>query len=249
MDVMEYIRVIRREGELLAAGAEDAGLAAPVPTCPGWQVRDLVRHLGGVQRWATSHVAFGRVQPYGSEEEAKFFAAPDDEALLVWFRDGCSTLVETLAVADPDVACFQFLAAPSPLAFWARRQAHELAVHRADVDAAAGRTSVFDPGFAADGVGELIGGFHNRRWGRLVADPTVTLGVRGTDADCAWTIRIEPDRRVVVQEVKGADCVVSGLSSDLYLALWNRGGMDAIAVDGNAAVLDLWRERAPITWA
>lgn len=246
---MDYIQVIRREGERLADAAQSAGLAADLPTCPGWQVRDLLRHIGGVQRWATSHVAHGRVQPYGSEEEAKFFANPDDEALLVWFRDGCATLVETLAVADPDVACFQFLAAPSPLAFWARRQAHELAVHRADVDTAAGRASEYEPDFAADGVGELIGGFHSRRRGRLVADPPVSLGVRGVDADCTWTIRIEHDRRVVVPEVKEADCILSGPSSDLYLALWNRGGMDALSVDGNAGVLDIWRERAHITWA
>lgn len=247
---MEYVQAIRREGELLANAAQAAGLSAAVPTCPDWQVRDLLRHLGGVQRWATSHIAHGRVQPYGSEEEARFFATPADESLLVWFRDGCATLVEALAVADPDVAAFQFLPAPSPLAFFARRQAHELAVHRADVDAAAGRCAGgYEPAFAADGVAELIGGFHNKRHSRLVADPAVSLGVCGTDADCAWTIRIEPTRRVVVPEVKEADCVLSGPSSDLYLALWNRGGLDGIAVNGNSAVLDIWRERAHITWA
>lgn len=247
---MEYVQTIRREGELLASAAEAAGLSAPVPTCPHWQVRDLLRHLGGVQRWAISHIAFGRVQPYGSEEEAKFFAAPQDDSLLVWFRDGCATLVETLAVADPDVACFQFLPAPSPLAFWARRQAHELAVHRADADAAAGRArGGYLPAFAADGVAELIGGFHNRQHSRLVADPAVSLGVCGTDADCAWTIRIEPTRRVVVPEMKHADCVLAGPSSDLYLALWNRGGLDGIEVKGDSAVLNIWRQRAHITWA
>ena len=32
--------------------------------------------------------------------------------------------------------CFAFLPAPSPLAFWARRQAHETGIHRADVESA-----------------------------------------------------------------------------------------------------------------
>lgn len=249
MDVTDYIDAIRQEGELLADSAEAAGPATPVPTCPDWQVRDLLRHIGGVQRWATSHVEFGRTQPYGSEEEARFFDAPGDEELVGWFRTGCAKLAATLAAADPDTACFQFLSAPSPLAFWARRQAHELAVHRADADAAAGRTSRYSPAFAADGVAELIDGFHNRRHGRLVADPAVSLGVHGTDADCAWTIRIGPDRRVVVNEVKNADCVLAGPANDLYLALWNRRGLDGLAVHGNSAVLDVWRERAHITWA
>ena len=28
-----------------------------MPTCPDWTVRDLVRHMGGVHRWATGFVA------------------------------------------------------------------------------------------------------------------------------------------------------------------------------------------------
>lgn len=35
------------------------------------------------------------------------------------------------------VDCWTFLDAPSPLAFWARRQAHETAIHRADAQLAA----------------------------------------------------------------------------------------------------------------
>lgn len=45
MDVGERIDALRREGRLLVDAA--------VRTCPGWVVRDLVRHLGGVHRWAT----------------------------------------------------------------------------------------------------------------------------------------------------------------------------------------------------
>ena len=59
-------------------------------------------------------------------------------------------------------------AGPSPLAFWARRQAHETAVHRYDAQSAApggppAPAGAFDPAFAADGVDELIMGFAARR--------------------------------------------------------------------------------------
>jgi hypothetical protein len=47
MGAAEFIEVLRREGALMAAVAEKAGITAGVPTCPDWQVSDLVRHLGG----------------------------------------------------------------------------------------------------------------------------------------------------------------------------------------------------------
>ena len=46
MEIAEHIAVIEREGQLFANAAEQAGLDAEVPSCPGWDVRDLVRHLG-----------------------------------------------------------------------------------------------------------------------------------------------------------------------------------------------------------
>ena len=54
MEIATHIDALRTQGELmaLAAGA-GAGPDDPVPSCPEWTVRDLVRHLGGVHRWAT----------------------------------------------------------------------------------------------------------------------------------------------------------------------------------------------------
>jgi len=45
-----------------------------------------------------------------------------------------------LASAPPDLDCLTFLAAPSPLAMWARRQAHETAIHRVDAESPAARS-------------------------------------------------------------------------------------------------------------
>ena len=46
---------------------------------------------------------------------------PDDGELVDWYVAGHSALVEALATAPTDLQCWSFLAAPSPLAFWARR--------------------------------------------------------------------------------------------------------------------------------
>jgi len=50
METTEHLNRLREEGPRLAAAAGRAGLDAPVPTCPGWLVRDLLSHAGGVHR-------------------------------------------------------------------------------------------------------------------------------------------------------------------------------------------------------
>ncbi|GIH92280.1 maleylpyruvate isomerase family mycothiol-dependent enzyme [Planobispora siamensis] len=264
MEIKEHLSSLQDAGVRLAAAAERAGVDAPVPTCPGWRVRDLLEHLGGVHRWAAAYVATGRTEPFTDEEEAVFFTAPDDAGLVGWFREGHAALVRTLREADPGVTCWAFLRAPSPLAFWARRQAHETMIHMIDAEAAAAASSggaapgsdpmaravaSFTPAFAADGVDELFDGFLPRRRGRLVADPPISLAVRATDHPTAWTIRVEPDGRAVTSGAHDADCVVSGPARELYLMLWNRGGAEALDVRGDRSVLDLWREKAVIVWS
>jgi uncharacterized protein (TIGR03083 family) len=248
MRIADYIAVLGHDGRRLADAAEKAGPGAAVPTCPGWLVRDLLHHLGGVHRWAAATVSTGRAEPYDPGEHARFFTTEPDDTLVEWYRAAHRALVDTLSGADETTACWTFLPAPSPLAFWARRQAHETAIHRADAESAVSDRPEWTPAFAADGVDELFNGFFARPRGRLVADPARSLAVRATDADAAWTMHIEPEGRRVVAGADSADLTLTGPAGELYLLLWNRGGTDRIEVRGDRAVLDLWRERAQVRW-
>jgi len=249
MDVADHIARLRVEGALLADAAERAGLDTPVPTCPDWQVRDLVVHTGGVHRWAAAHVAAARPEPLGPDEEQAKFAAPGDDELMAWFRTGHADLVATLSAADPGVACWSFLPAPSPLAFWSRRQAHETAIHRADAQSAAATITGYPTGFAIDGIDELLFGFLSRRETCPVTDPARRLALRAVDADAAWTAHLEPDGRRFVRGAEPADLTVTGPAADLYLLVWNRRGLDGLSVDGDPRVLDGWRAGARVTWS
>ena len=137
-DTAYHIACLRREGELLAAAAQRAGPGAAVPGCPAWCVRDLLKHVGYVHRWAAGYVReqYPRWVDRASEAEIRA-SGPGDDALIGWFRDGHAALVRTLEAADPDMTCWTFLEAPSAVAFWARRQAHETAIHRVDAEQAA----------------------------------------------------------------------------------------------------------------
>ncbi len=56
MEIPVHIAAVREEGALMAAAVAGADPDGTVPTCPDWTVRDLVRHMGGVHRWATGFV-------------------------------------------------------------------------------------------------------------------------------------------------------------------------------------------------
>jgi uncharacterized protein (TIGR03083 family) len=243
METAEFIEILDREGMLLASAAEQAGTDAKVPTCPDWQVRDLLRHTGAVHRWATAFVAEEHTafRPIGDEP------ALDGEELLAWFRTGHRRLVDTLGSAAPDVACWQFLPAPSPLAFWARRQAHETAVHRFDVEAArGGAPTETGRDFAADGIDELLRGFHARTKSRVRSPEPRVLRVRATDTDGAvWTVRLtEEPPAAEYGDAGDADCEVSGPAARLYPALWNR--LPFPRVTGDVSVAELWRETSGV---
>ena len=249
MEIDEYISQLTVVGGRMASAAALAGTGAFVPSCPEWQVADLLRHTGGVHRWATSYVLTGRPGATSDEEDAEYFAEIPAAELVEWFEEGHGQLVNALSEAPSELSCWTFLPAPSPLAFWVRRQAHETAIHCADAELAAGLRPSFPAGFAADGIDELLNGFFSRPKGRLKADPPVSLAVSATDTGEGWTIVIDVDRRRVTSGVAPAACTISGSASALYLLLWNRAPSGPVNVDGDRSVLQLWRDKARVTWS
>ncbi|MFI9803848.1 maleylpyruvate isomerase family mycothiol-dependent enzyme [Streptomyces sp. NPDC052301] len=246
METADFLQTLDREGRLLAAAAAEAGTDAKVPTCPEWQVRDLLRHTGAVHRWAAAFVADGRAEPRPLGE------APDLDGaeLVTWYRDSHRLLVDTLAAAPDDVECWTFLPAPSPspLAFWTRRQAHETTVHRHDAEAARGGSpSPVATDFAVDGIDELLRGFHARPRSRVRTEGTRVLRVRAVDAgaDAVWTVRLTAEPPVTVRAATGeAEAELSGAADQLYLALWNRVPLPSATGDQSLAAL--WREKSGI---
>ncbi|MGW6708102.1 maleylpyruvate isomerase family mycothiol-dependent enzyme [Streptomyces sp. NPDC054956] len=248
MEITDYVKTVAREGEALADAAERAGTDAFVPACPEWRVSDLLRHTGSVHRWATGYVAEGR------SERVPFPVAPEftGAELLTWFREGHAALVRALTEAPADVQCWTFLptAPPSPLAFWARRQAHETTMHRIDAEAALGRPfGAVEPAFAEDGVDELLTGFHARPQSTVrTAEPRV-MRVHASDTGAVWTVHLSKEpARTVRGEVEGeaADCTLTGGAAWLYTALWNRVPLTGPGVTGDAGLARLWVETAGI---
>ena len=262
MDVDRHVVALEAEGRLLAEAAGRAGLAAAVPSCPPWQVRDLLRHQGYVHRWAAAYVSVPiRAEAPELTEAEQLAGGAADDRLLDWFRDGHGALVATLRAADPGVGSWTFLDAPSPLAFWARRQAHETAIHRADAQLAAGQAPGYQADFAADGVDELIMGFFARGGAETKPDrepapdhnPDRTLLIRATDAGQEWRAELGADGGRVARVSRGAGpaaCVLEGPASGLYLLLWNRSEAAAagVSVSGDEDLAAAWRTGIHVRW-
>lgn len=265
MQIAEHIASLSEEGRLLAAAAEQAGPGASVPTCPGWQIRHLLRHLGMVHRWAAAFVTEGHTtyQPDGGEP------ALDGAELLAWFREGHRHLVRSLEEAPADLDCWTFLPAPSPLVFWSRRQLNETTVHRVDAESAlGGPLSPVPADRAVDGIDELLTGFHARARSRVRSRTPRTLRVRAVDTEATWTVRISDgppeavrskgpghsrgpggtDPRNSAGSAERVDCELRGTAEGLYLTLWNRLPLTAVTLRGDRSVARLWTDNSAVTW-
>jgi uncharacterized protein (TIGR03083 family) len=242
MEIAEHLAQLESDGPRLLDAAEQAGWDAPVP-CTEWTVRDLVVHTGGIHRWATDIVRTG-ARSADTEARRAVGIGPLDGALLDWFGAGHLALVDALRAAPDDLDCVAFLPAPSPLAFWARRQAHETAIHRADAQAAAGLEVSFPIEFAQDGIAEMLRGFAARKSNAI--DTDATLGLRPSDGSPPWLITMGGEQIEAVVSDADADALVAGSSTDLYLWLWNRPSHATISGDESTA--QLWRS-VRVRWA
>lgn len=243
MEIAEYVAHLEEDGSRLAEAADRAGWDATVPELQ-WDVRALVTHTGGVHRWAADIVATAS-STTDTELGRAVGQGPEDDALLDWFTAGHAALVATLRAAPADLQCATFLAAPSPLAFWARRQAHETAIHRADAEGAAGAVTPFDTLFAQDGIGELLRGFAARKSHAIARTAMVSLN--STDGP-SWLVTLGGER--ITAEEGGdtdSDLTVGGTSSDIYLWLWNRPS--GVTLEGDATLADDWANSVRVRWS
>ncbi len=237
--------------DVLLDAAERAGLETKVPTCPAWDVRQLVTHQGMVHRWAAANL-LGDTGHRTDDSVAAAAAAPD---LLAWFREGSNALRAAIAEAPDDVEAMVFLRdAPPPRRFWARRQAHETTIHSVDaVSAALGRTPSsaeldIQHAVAVDGIDELLCGFITRGKGKLRSDEPYSIAVIPSDDEGAWTVAVADGSVVTTPgSPESADATFTGTAVQLYTGLWNRG--DEIVSTGRPDALDMWRRQVKVRWS
>ncbi|MGH4023367.1 MAG: mycothiol maleylpyruvate isomerase, partial [Pseudonocardiaceae bacterium] len=110
----------------------------------------------------------------------------------------------------------------------------EVTVHRIDAQAAAGTDTAVDPGFAADGIDEVLTRHIQRRtdaW--AVTELSGTVLYHAADAGRAWTVRLVPGQlpQTARENVAEPEASVVGLADAVYRAAWGRPSRAVISGD------------------
>lgn len=248
MDDEEALEALGKATSAMAAAVAAMGEAdhrAAVPACRGWDVEDLVDHLGRVHLWAAHCARFGQEpERYPRRDRARPIAA--------WYAEVAGELVTTLAELAPDRPAWSFSDEPGTqrAGFWRRRQFHETTVHRVDALQAVGVLASTGPiasvpglttAEAADGVDEVLRVMVPRTLVRRAGEPPLhvvpapaPVGLHAEDAGRSWTLRISGGRALVADGVASdARACLRGRAGELYLALWHRADASGITVDGD----------------
>jgi uncharacterized protein (TIGR03083 family) len=233
----EYVDAIRREGAAFVDAARSAGVDASVPACPDWTIADLCSHVGRLHRWAAQIIAERPADPTNFWKQLE---SPQGPALVGFVAEGCTALADVLAATGAGEPCWSWTG-DRTVGFWARRQAHELSVHRWDAQAATGTTEPIDRELAVDGIQELFDILPFRPGGSPTGNGE-TIHLHCTDGDGEWLVRLAPDGVTVVNEHAKGDVAARGAASDLLLMMWGRIPVDRVDVFGDASLLERWSD-------
>jgi uncharacterized protein (TIGR03083 family) len=238
----------RRLGELLGAADPET----PVPSCPGWGLRQLLTHVGRGDRWAATIVRERAVDRVDIRTVPDGKPPADLDAAVGWLTDSAALLLDAVATTGADVPVWTFTG-PKPAAWWVRRRLHESVVHRADAALALGVPYAVDAELAADGVSEWLDVVASRRTpdGGPALPDGVVLHLHATDdglgAAGEWLVRGEGGRVVWEHGHGKGAAAVRGSAATLLQAVLRRIPADdaRLEVLGDEGVWRTWLERTP----
>lgn len=229
----ELVAAVRREGEAMVSASRQS-LDADVPSCSGWTVSDLARHVAGVYTYVGT-IVHGRLTTSPSDVEL-----PEGDTASDVLAEALEDLVDALRSCDADTPMWNWTAAEQVACFWARRMTHESTVHRFDAQLAHGVAQPIDADLAHDGIDELLDVIYPAvLQQRPRSLPTATYAFSATD-EGLWCLQVDAHGVHRLDTLKEPDVTVRGTASALLLAACNRVAWTSLDVDGDAAALDAW---------
>jgi uncharacterized protein (TIGR03083 family) len=253
MDSSRYLECLSADYGDLRDAAAAVELTAPVPSCPGWTVADLVYHV--------AEVYLHKVTLMRTGEQPEQWPPPGlkAEAPLAALGRAYGALRSEFRARGPGQPALTWYEPDQTVAFWIRRMAQETVIHRIDAELAARLPVTTVPAdLAVDGADEVLErmlAYGSVAWPEEFAEmegehlageggtDTIIVTVAAgtvTTGRAAWTVRPSP-REVAVtggRDGRPGDnprAVVEGAPGDLLRWLWGRAGDDAVRVAGDPA--------------
>jgi uncharacterized protein (TIGR03083 family) len=233
MDNAAMLAQLSSDGRALRVAA--AELDRPVPTCPGWTVRDAVAHTATLYAHKSTIIE-GSLDAPPTDWPPQF--SYDD--VRDFFDEQLHRLIEALRTRAPDTRVWTWYEPDQTVGFWVRRMMQETVIHRADVESASARRPNVPDEVAVDGIDELVErmlcdddpGYYegySPGQGQRVAvqaaghNGTITLGE--SVASFARDAAADPD------------ATLSGDADAVLLALWNRLPYSEVDASGDDSAL------------
>ena len=255
--MIDYLSTLQRESARFASVIGEADHNAPVPTCPEWNVADLIWHVTEVQHfWAT--VVEDLLQDPGTVPP---LIRPEDRDLSEMFARQSVRLHDALERRNAEDACWSWHDDGHSVGWVRRRQAHEALIHRVDAEIATDARTPIERDLGVDGVDEIlrvnIDLGNPPEWATFEKDGT-SARVETSDGLAAWSMNF--GRFVGSSPVSGNDydfvaaeltspiseptVIIGGAPEDLDLWLWGRGSLDSLSVSGDPGIAEKLREAA-----
>jgi uncharacterized protein (TIGR03083 family) len=242
-----WLAALRADSPALQDAVAQAGPAAEVPSCPGWTGADLVEHVTMLLHWVRETVPRGTTAPPTTRPD-RDGARPAWEQALDELRRELTGTIETLEAVESDFPAWNWAPQSKQAAFWHRRMAHEISVHRWDAEAAAGRPTAIETKLAADGVSEVLDTWLPAGKRKGPTDLRGVVHLTASDAGYEWFIRLRGAGVALLDTGTILDtddhhprAGATGTASDLLLTLMGRQRTDRLVVTGDPRLIDSLR--------
>ena len=225
----------------------------PVPTCPGWSLKQLFRHVGRGDRWA-AQIVRDRLDGFLDPRTVEGGKPPPDPAdAISWLRGGAQRLVDAVKLTGVETPVWTFVG-PRPANWWIRRRLHEVAVHRADAAIAVGSEFTLKPEVAADGITEWLERVAIQAGSEGARPPLEddnTLHLHATDPGLGeageWTVGVDEGRITWSHEHGKGSVALRGGAIELLLAMARRVPVADTGIElfGDDTVWQNWLDCTP----
>lgn len=224
---------VLRDGQQLLDAARRTGLDAPVESCPGWNMRDLVWHIGQVWTFWGAIVS-DRLTDIDQVRAIPDTAQPSDGVLIDWVSAAQNTVFSTLNTTPAETEIWTWTGSNQDVWWVRRRMAQETAVHRWDAERTVGDSYEIPIAVAADGIDEFLQWFAARRRTTPIGG-TAHIHCTDTDRDVAtgsddidavngeWMIHRLDEHGIEFEHTHAkGDVAIRGRARDVLLWLWGR---------------------------
>lgn len=253
---IDYLSHLAQDSQRFAEVLTSLDKDTRVPSCPDWNVSDLVWHLAEVQHFWARIVGERCLDPRSIK--APNLVRPGGWADLRQLGlKQSSALLEALRQTPPETPAWTW-SAEQTAGFSYRRQAHEALIHRVDAELAASDRTPLDVDLATDGIDEALRIMLSRGpdWAELTAQADSTARIQATDTGASWVVglgrfvgtspkgrRFDEPTLILHDDVDQAvSATITSTAGDLDCWLWNRPCLGELSRDGDQSALDRVQE-------